>query len=45
MRERQPVEQRTHYVDNGDGTVTREFRSTSPVGTGEREFIRLLMSE
>ncbi len=32
-------------VDNGDGTVTRRFRSATPISAAQREFIRLLMEE
>jgi hypothetical protein len=32
-------------VDNGDGTLTRKFRSATPVTAADREFIRLLMAE
>ena len=31
--------------DNGDGTVTRRFRSATPISAGTGEFIRLKMSE
>ena len=32
-------------VDHGDGTVTRKFRSATPIIAADREFIRLKMSE
>lgn len=31
-------------IDNGDGTLTRKFRSSSPMKTFKREFIRLRFS-
>ena len=31
-------------VDNGDGTITRTFRSTTPVSANDQQFLRLRMS-